>query len=592
MVLGALAASVGTYAAFLEIEPMRWSGFHHDRNVHYEVALEYSSAIRAGDIGRLAFEIDRARQWPPLHGVLAGLALWIGGHEAYIAVLPNIVAFVAFVVLCFNLTMRLAPRFGVIAGVCAASLALASPAHQAFATDVMLESLGAALSLFAIDAYIRLQDRAGLLAARFLGITLTLLLLEKYNYYLLIVIALGTTEILRQHQALVLALRQMVRRNPFPKGLPFPLLRMVIPCLLMLIATVASVWVMWTGGSVVEWGGLRISMRTLNGPLMLGWTSLLLAAILLWKPLGRQYWKGISSFTRTLMMWHGLPLAVYLLLPGRLGHFLSYVSPSNSPTRGGSPIDAVSIYANWIASDYHVQPWLAVLVIVLAAIGATRVKCNSALRVVVTWVCMGSLLTVLHPHHQSRFVHTWIAGVWILAGIGLVLVACQFRARVRLPVAILFAVLFLGSHAPFFGKAGSSQQAGHSDLGASTRSLSDAYLSYVSSDDSVAFVTGLPMKNLIGWSLKEAFPEREIEVAIAPADLHTPREMEDWFNVVNPDTIVLIDIKRGSPFFWYPKTSQLHLPGLVREVGLFQPIFNHDFEELRAEIQILKRPLL
>ena len=49
--------------------------------------------------------------------------------------------------LAFVLAMRLAPRFKPIAGAVALLFALASPAHRAYAVDVMIESMGAALTL-------------------------------------------------------------------------------------------------------------------------------------------------------------------------------------------------------------------------------------------------------------------------------------------------------------------------------------------------------------------------------------------------------------------------------------------------------------
>ena len=80
-----------------------------------------------------------------------------------------------------------------MAGLVAALFIAASPAHRAYATDIMLESLGAALSLLALYCYLLTvqgqPDETG--KARCLAAALLLLFLEKYNYWLLVVLALS-----------------------------------------------------------------------------------------------------------------------------------------------------------------------------------------------------------------------------------------------------------------------------------------------------------------------------------------------------------------------------------------------------------------
>src|SRR5438132_1299884 len=79
---------------------------------------------------------------------------------------------------------RLLTSGGNFAGLLAAFLVAVSPAHRAFATDCMYESLGAGLSLAVIYLYLVTLQEGSRRAAIGLGLALTVLFLHKYNYWL------------------------------------------------------------------------------------------------------------------------------------------------------------------------------------------------------------------------------------------------------------------------------------------------------------------------------------------------------------------------------------------------------------------------
>jgi len=191
-----LVAGTGTllavlaYGRFLEVAPHLWTSGIHDRNAHYWLGLGFALDFRQGDLLHFFHDLHAARVWTPLHALLVGIVQAIGGPDYRLAVLPSLAAWVGTAVFAFLAARRAVPRGGDLAGFTAAVFVLASPAHQAFGTDIMLESLGACLSLAVIYAYqVAVQERSAW-GGRLLGLALSALFFHKYNYYLLVAIAL------------------------------------------------------------------------------------------------------------------------------------------------------------------------------------------------------------------------------------------------------------------------------------------------------------------------------------------------------------------------------------------------------------------
>src|SRR5262249_30665992 len=146
---------------------------------------------------------------------------------------------------------------GNAAGILAAFLVAVSPAHRAYATDVMYESLGAGLSLACIALYlVVLQDRSRR-AAIALGVTLSILFLHKYNYWLLVVFGLVLSEFARQPRVwLQYGLCQLDRlprwlRGEFKQPLNY----------VALALAAAALAVALTGGGTLTFGGWSASLQ-------------------------------------------------------------------------------------------------------------------------------------------------------------------------------------------------------------------------------------------------------------------------------------------------------------------------------------------
>jgi len=76
-----LASAVSLYLAFLPVAPALWYAASHDRNGHYARSQSVAFALRQADLPGLAKELYSATVWPPLHPVLTGLVLAVGGVD-------------------------------------------------------------------------------------------------------------------------------------------------------------------------------------------------------------------------------------------------------------------------------------------------------------------------------------------------------------------------------------------------------------------------------------------------------------------------------------------------------------------------------
>ena len=188
----------------------------HDRHSHYMYGLNLALDLRTGDIVRLFHDFDRLRVWGPLHPILVALSQLVGGPDHRLAVLPSLAGWIMTIWFAFLTGRRLLPTGGDAAGLLAAFFVAISPAHRAYATDCMYESLGAGLSLAALYFYLAAVQDQSRRAAIALGVTLSILFLHKYNYWLLVLFGLTLGEFARQPRAWLAYARSVCQRGRLP----------------------------------------------------------------------------------------------------------------------------------------------------------------------------------------------------------------------------------------------------------------------------------------------------------------------------------------------------------------------------------------
>jgi hypothetical protein len=502
----ALALAVVAYARFCEVHRHLWTVGLHDRNAHYLFALRMAADVRQGQLLRLLVDLDSARVWPPLHGVLAAAVLASGGLDDRLAVLPSLVGWVGAAVFAFLTARRAVPRGGNLAGTVAALFVLASPAHRAYATDVMLESLGACLTAAALYAYLvaKQSDGTSPWPGRWLGLALTALFLEKYNYWLLVVFALAAAEWTARPGAAWAAARSALAGVAWRRALLNELKRPSNFMLAALLGVVAAVRA--HGDRPWVFGGTEVSLYPPHNVVQVAYVVVFLRLWAWWRAGGRDVAGPFVGTLRPVIRWHLVPVAVWLLLPKRASFFLWYLGPNNGGDDQHSDFVAgVLAYGREVLSEYHAGVAAAILagVLFLAALaGARRLRPGAA---AVLWlVVIAAVLTVGHPNRKGRFVHSWLPAVWVAAGAGFALLthgratarATRLRPLLAGAAAVgVGAVLLPGLLAP-----GHAPEGGPHPQTASLLDLSDAYLDELDGPRRAAVLAAVPVRPMTQWT--------------------------------------------------------------------------------------------
>jgi hypothetical protein len=507
----ALASAVCLAGHFLSSHRSLWDDGHHDRNAHYLYNLKLATHLRAGRALSFVDEVQRARVWPPLHGLLGALILVIGGLDYRLAVLPSLAGWIMAVLFAALLARRVAPRGGDVAGSIAALLVLVSPAHRAYATDIMLESLGAGLTLLVLYCYAVAAQRADSSPwpGRWLGLALTALFLHKYNYWLLAVLALLGTEALRRGSGWWRGARSALARVDW-RAWGGAQLRHPFTYLLALLFLIV-VGVERHGDRPVEVAGLSVNLFPPHNIVQLAYWVLFLRLLIWWRGSMGAWALGLDVRLRPVVRWHVVPIAFWMLLPKHASYFLWYLSPANAGDSQRSDVLAgLREYGTWAIEDYHPASWAAVLV---AALGLVALLCWRRLRpggqAVLGLVLIAASLSVVHPNRKARNLHSWLAGAWVAAGVGLAgLVhgrATVGAARAR-PWLGGAAVAALGCATwPALLGAGRAAEGGPHPQRASLLDLTDCYLREVDGARRAAVFTTVPLRPLAQWTVLERY---------------------------------------------------------------------------------------
>ncbi len=507
VLLAALGAAAFAYGHFLQVDRCLWDSASHDRNAHYDFALQMASDLRLGRVIEFITELDSARMWPPLHGVLAAGVLLAAGPDYRWAVLPSLAGWVAAVFFACLSARRAVRRGRDLAGLVAALFVLASPAHRAYATDVMLESLGAGLSMAALYCYLTtVQGRgASPWPARWLGLVLTLLFLHKYNYWTLVAAALtGATlaALPRERWAAVWnAVRGFPWRSVVVRELRRPLNYVAAAPLLLTAA------VMLHGPQPFAVGAWSLSLYPPYTILNVAYALFFLRAFFWWRGGGGEWVGRLDGRVRPLVRWHLLPVAVWFLLPKRLGYFLLFISPANAgASQKFNLAGGGATYLGWMLTDYHTG--MPSLIAALALLGAALLM-HRRLRPggqAVLWLAVLSFaLTVLHPNHKARCLHSWLPAALDGGGNGRMpgLVYGRWTARLKAArpwLAGAAAVGLLLVQGPEILQVAHAEEGGPHPRSPSVLELTDYYLPELDHARQADVLADAPVRFLAEWT--------------------------------------------------------------------------------------------
>jgi hypothetical protein len=547
----ALAAAGYQYAAFLGEHRSLWDAGVHDRNAHYLYALRLATDVRQGHLLPLLEHLNQASVWPPLHGVLAAGVLLVGGLDYRLAVLPSLAGWAAAVLLAFLVARRAAARGGTVAGLVAALFLLSSPSHRAYATDIMLESLGACLSLLAVYCYlVTVQAPAtARWPGRCLGLALTALFLHKYNYWLLVLLALLAAEVLARPGFCWRTVRDAVRGADWRRWAAAQArhpLTWVLVLLLLACAAIAA-----NGDRPVTVGGRSVSLYPPHNFLHAAYVVLFLRLVSWWRGGGRDWVGRLDRRVGQVVLWHLWPAAVWLLLPKHPSNFIWYLSLANAdPTQKFALAPGLTEYGRWAAEEYHAGTWGALLAAALCGAGLLAGRTlRPGGRAVLLLFVLAAVLTEAHPNRKARNLHSWLAAGWVTAGLGAAALACgrrteRFpRARPWLAAGALAGVGCLTL--PALGRPAHAPEGGPHPDRPSLLAPVDYYLAQLDESRRATILTTVPVKPLTQWTALQRYGRldrlEENWYGFAGAGRDNRQGFAHWLRTTDCDTLIFLD---------------------------------------------------
>ncbi|MGH7139825.1 MAG: hypothetical protein ACREHD_29145, partial [Pirellulales bacterium] len=370
VVLAATLFAAVAYTDFLAKSRHLWVSGIHDRNAHYLLGLSFALDFRHADLVHLVRDLHAARVWAPLHALLVGTVLAITGPDYRFAVLPNLAAWIGTAVFAFLAARRAVTRGGNLAGLTAALFVLASPSHRAFATDIMLESLGACLSLAAVYAYLVVAQERSVASGRALGLSLTLLFFQKYNYWLLVLLALSAAALCDHWDDVLHASRRLFRRVPWRSWLRTQFRHPITYVLLPVFALLAFSYL---HGGTMDVAGQRITFDAPYNLVHVAFILLLVRILPWWLRSGREMVNRLGPPAPQLIAWHVYPICAWFLWPQRLGYFLWYLFRDHGVEQAPEGLaNGPAYYWQHLGADYHLN---MTSLFIAAALAAVAVLC-------------------------------------------------------------------------------------------------------------------------------------------------------------------------------------------------------------------------
>ena len=556
VLIAAILAGAIVYAWFWQHSEGLWWSMTHDRHAHYMNSLDLAFDLRTGNLVRLFHDFDRLRVWGPLYVVMVGLVELVGGPDHRLAVLPSVAGWVLTMWFAFLIPRRLLTTGGNAAGLIAAFLVAVSPAHRAFATDCMYESLGAGLSLAALYSYlVVLQDRTGR-AIVLLATTLTLLFLHKYNYWLLIIFGLTLGEFARQPRAWLLFGRSLCRPDRLPRWLLDEVKHPLNYLTLALV--VAALVVIKTGGTTLDLGGWKVSLQTPHNIIHLAYVSFFIRLVLWWRKTGKVWSLELPPALRGVLVWHGGVVAFWFLLPKRLSYFIWFLSPANSDQHHDVTfMHGLPFYLQGLQDDYLPLSWGFYLFVVMLALGLlVWGKLKPGASALMFFFLVSVYLSCQHPMLKNRYIHSWIAATWVIGAVGLVFAVQRLAGLVsrdcRPWAAGLACVLLIGLHGPALLEPGRAQEGGVKENLPSPLRITDTYLGSLADAKSPTILSNVSTRFLLTWTFIERHRHQHFasEIKNFQSFESDPDRIGRWLESTRSDALVLIDIRPGTTYDW------------------------------------------
>jgi hypothetical protein len=420
----------------------------------------------------------------------------------------------------------------------------------------MLESAGACLTLAVAYTYLRVRQEPAPATFRWLALALTGLFFLKYNYWLLALFGVLLAELSCHVQRIVSAslgvcrtLADLKRLRGWSSAqmrqpLTYPLLLVV--GVLVAYAVRGPFWIVRSADTLATVACWLMVARVLP------W----------WWRAGRHQLQAESPNAATIVAWHVWPVVVWFLLPKRAALFVSYLTRDHGAGEGeASLLGRLTAYAQTLVADYHAGIASAFGAVTLAVVGLllTR-RLRGGAGVILALVVVASILTVAQPTCRSRFLHSWLAVVWVAAGVGLASAIYAWRPHRALVVRHGIAIVALAILAIVCGRSATAP--GHAPEGGVNRAmpsaleLAEGFLPDVQDSRRVAVISNHSLKFFAMWTYQERYRNTErvlTDVDALPVD---GSSFAAWADRHRCDAVVWIDVPQGSVFYAPPEIER------------------------------------
>ncbi len=348
--------------------------------------------------------------------------------------------------------------------------------------------------------------------------------------------------------------------------------------------------------------GRSLSLYPPHNLITIAYVLLFLRLAPWWWRTGRQRVRQLDGRLRQVILWHLCPLAVWFLLPKHLSYFLWYLSPADcGPGQGMDLAAGVRDYSNWLTHDYHLNPVCALVAVGLCVAGLLAWRClRRGGQVVLVLTVLAAVLTVTHPNHKSRNLHSWIAAIWVGAGAGAASLiygratAGWPRLRPWLAGAVVTGLAWM--QYPALTASGHAPEGGPHPDHPSMLDATDGYLADLDGACRTLILTAAPVKPLTQWTFLQRFGDfkrlEERWYGFGEAGADNRRGFVRWLQTTDCDTLVYFEALRP-PESW-PDTGpecrpHAELSDVLRTQRVFHLVKQWDVPHYFCRVQVWKR---
>jgi hypothetical protein len=280
--------------------------------------------------------------------------------------------------------------------------------------------------------------------------------------------------------------------------------------------------------------------------------------------------------------WHVYPVCLWFLWPRRLGLFIWYVTCTQIGR--AAPSDPwtgnLAYYWQCLTHDYHTSLASLVVVVALVALAVLlRRRREPASLAVVIFVAVAALLTNYHSANRSRFLHSWWAVTWVVAGVGaagclewLVDHSLSRLARRMVPAAVCAALVGVAClQGAALVAPGHSEEGGVKPAQPNLLSLTDSVLPELADARHPAVISDPPFHLLLDWRRGERQRHRKGFLTPPRALLTAPApgQLDVWLEQSSCDVVLLIDAPCSPDAMPAPAVATGQVRNLLASSGKF-----------------------